>query len=578
MATIGSLNIKLALQNNMNKGLDAASSTLDKFGKNVGGLGAKLQATAKAQDDFAKGGAAAFAKAGSAAADFAGGTASALTSLAGPIGKALGMAVSFGASVAKSLFDAAKSLTMWGASSAVALGKTARDLGASTEGVAELQYAAEQLGGSAEDVTRGLAKLNSSLSAAQFGSAALRDVLNRLGLDIDQLSKMSVDQAFYKVAASIGAVPDPTKRAAAASQLFGDSARAMLPLLSQGEKGLAKFADEARKMGLAISAQQASAVEDAFVISKLRSTVEGLARQLAVNLAPWINAVVDALGKMAGTGGDMAKTVSGAFEWVARSVAELIDGLRFVAQGFLYAEKAALMFVGTTTNQFIGLIGFMDKIQTALGNTAFNGVADQAKTALDLMGRELQAADERIKAIANAPFAKDKVDEFFRNVKDKMAALDKERLAAKTGGGSTAIAARNGAQFQQSLETIQQALTPMQQFEGTLEKVNQQLAAGAISFDTYARSVGGAVAQLEKAHQLQDIRMAGAVTAGSTQAYSAVLQSTKEADARIKEKPEDRVARVLGESKNIEERQIQVLREIARAVQQLTPTVQAILP
>ena len=64
--------------------------------------------------------------------------------------------------------------------------------------------------------------------------------------------------------------------------------------------------------------------------------------------------------------------------------------------------------------------------------------------------------------------------------------------------------------------------------------------------------------------------------AGTTEAYSAVVRSTREADMRLRESPQARVARILEQSKEIERRQEKYLEEIARAL--AIPAKEVVIP
>lgn len=107
--------------------------------------------------------------------------------------------------------------------------------GASAQALAELGYAAEQTGAEASDVGIGFKSMAKKITEAANGSKSARKDIEDLGLSVEALAKMTPDQQFEALGKAIAGIPDPTKRAAAAMEIFGKSGQKLTPLLADME-------------------------------------------------------------------------------------------------------------------------------------------------------------------------------------------------------------------------------------------------------------------------------------------------------------------------------------------------------
>ena len=112
----------------------------------------------------------------------------------------------------------------------------------SIEALQRLRFAADQNGASAEGMSIALTKLNKAMGEARAGSAEMQRVFKSLGLEELVKSGASTDQVLAGLADAFSQVRDPAIKAAIASKLMGKTADEMVPLLSQGAKGLRDMA------------------------------------------------------------------------------------------------------------------------------------------------------------------------------------------------------------------------------------------------------------------------------------------------------------------------------------------------
>lgn len=120
-------------------------------------------------------------------------------------------------------------------------------MGIGTTAVQELKFAAEQSGGSIEQIGNALALMGDKLTEGGKGTVA---AVQSLGLSLDTLRASSPDQAFTAIASAISQIEDPMVRSNMAMELFSRAGASLLPVLTSDIEGLRVKAQE---MGLVIS-------------------------------------------------------------------------------------------------------------------------------------------------------------------------------------------------------------------------------------------------------------------------------------------------------------------------------------
>jgi signal transduction histidine kinase len=139
--------------------------------------------------------------------------------------------------------------------------------GASAETLSALGYAAGMTGSSMEDVEKALRKMQQN------------------GMSIDQLGS---------VADKMAAITDPAERTRYAIETFGKSGTALIPMLSAGAAGLAKFRAEAEHLGLVMSSEDAAAADElGDAMDRVRGSLKGAAMQVGAALAPMLTKVAN---------------------------------------------------------------------------------------------------------------------------------------------------------------------------------------------------------------------------------------------------------------------------------------------
>jgi len=119
--------------------------------------------------------------------------------------------------------------------------------GIGVEALQRLKYAAEQNGGTLEQVTGAVSKLGANLAG---GNKSAVGALDALGLSFQSIRNMAPDQAFTAIADAIAKVPDPMAQSKLAMDLFGKSGAELLPMM---KGNLSETAAAADALGIVLS-------------------------------------------------------------------------------------------------------------------------------------------------------------------------------------------------------------------------------------------------------------------------------------------------------------------------------------
>jgi hypothetical protein len=224
-------------------------------------------------------------------------------------------------------------------------------LGIATDKLVGLQYAGDLAGVSAEDLTTSFEKLLKNLAEAATKGGPAREALSAIGLDAKTLANESPDQAFKEIADGLVSIHNPAQRAQVAMALFGKSGQSLEPLLMSGAQGIAAAQAEAEKLGLTydrVSAAKIEAANDSW--TRVKAVITGVGNQLAIGLAPYLDAVETKLVSVATTGGGIGPKVGGAVEWVAKAIATAADYAELLPMAFYGFRAAALQSMAETLN------------------------------------------------------------------------------------------------------------------------------------------------------------------------------------------------------------------------------------
>lgn len=356
--------------------------------------------------------------------------------------------------------------------------KMAIRTGFAAETLSELAYAADISGADISMLEKGVKKMSKTIVDAGYGLETYLRVFRSLGLDIEDLMKLTPEEQFLKIGAAIADMESQTLKTAAAVDVFGRAGTMLLPLFAEGAEGIAKLRAEAHTLGIIFdeeAAAKAAALKDAQ--TALAGSVKGLSIAILNDLIPVITTVVKEFTDFFVASRVDAKTWTVAIISFFKVIVQGIEGLMLAWGAFkVFVFKLGEEIVRHLARLTMGIV-------IVTGYTKKMGVLtkthEAAKTALkDLvtigMGYN-EAADEQIEKMTSLIGGFDK---FF-------AVLDKVSAGLKTGktdmkglgdviGESVLPAARAlGDVFEDMVGT---ALPAARDLSGVLENVVTEMA------------------------------------------------------------------------------------------------------
>lgn len=211
-----------------------------------------------------------------------------------------------------------------------------KQLGITAEAVQELGYAAGQSGGNSEILEGGLKRLAATMAEAQGGSKEARKAFSALGIDMRDLKGETPDQNLEVVAEAFRRMPDGAGKAAAAMKIFGKSGVGLIPLLNEGQAGIAKLRNEAHDLGGVLDNQTAAALEDfGDQQDKIKFSIQGLKNEIVVALLPTLR--------------DMA---AGFLQWVKVNRKIIAQKIAFVVRGIVAVLRVLGRVLGAVIDVF----------------------------------------------------------------------------------------------------------------------------------------------------------------------------------------------------------------------------------
>lgn len=198
---------------------------------------------------------------------------------------AAALSVSLAAVGAGFVISGIKSGVTDGLAYASALGEVAQQLGVSTRALQEYRYVASQVGIEQQQIDDGLGKLTRSLGQAANGARVQTDAFSALGVSIrDQNGHLkTTDQILPELIAAFSRIPEPTRRAALETELFGKAGQKLDTLLAGGVSQVDNLRDAANRLGIVLSDEQISRADE--TADKLASLQQVMTAQISAQVA-----------------------------------------------------------------------------------------------------------------------------------------------------------------------------------------------------------------------------------------------------------------------------------------------------
>lgn len=195
--------------------------------------------------------------------------------------KAVGLGVALGGALKVTVFDFAA------AGDQVA--KTALRIGVGIEALQEYRYAAERTGIAQATLDMALQRFGRRVGEAGFGKGEALGAIQALGLSIfDVNGKLrSTEELLPELADKLARIESPMVRNAIAMKFFDSEGVALVQMLTEGSEGLARYREEARRLGEVIREDDARAAEGfQDVLRNLQGALRGSRNEIASQLLP----------------------------------------------------------------------------------------------------------------------------------------------------------------------------------------------------------------------------------------------------------------------------------------------------
>lgn len=171
--------------------------------------------------------------------------------------------------------------------------------GIAVEELAKLQYAAKLSDTSSEALQKGVTTLSSMMVAAASGADASSKLFEKYGIAVRKAdgSIKSSTEVLYELADLFATMPDGVEKTSMATEFFGKKMGVeLIPLLNQGGAALKAMGDEAERLGLVLSKEQAAAAaEFNDNLDRMSAAAGSLGKSIGNELIPVMNTFMQKL-------------------------------------------------------------------------------------------------------------------------------------------------------------------------------------------------------------------------------------------------------------------------------------------
>lgn len=439
------------------------------------------------------------------------------------------------------------------------IGKHAQRLNIATEALVGLQHQAELTGAGASVLDKSMRKMMQSIGElTAFGTGEADYAFKALQLDPGSLIGKSPEQQYGAIADALLSVEDQTTRVAIATKIFGRSGADMLVMLQEGSAGMKAAAKDAEYLGLTFSAIDSQKIEMANdEWYRMKSAFTGLIRELAVRFAPIMGTLANTVAEFfvewrkgieqapSATSGwiQALKGVGSVFSQILISYHEIeaMDVRMKIAQKRAFGAPTSE--INELSKEYGGHLRRIRELEQidwgSRVEDTFNRISTAVRDSTRYMGTfqdDLEEVAERFKPANDAAelFNKWLRETIQFNMTDREKQID-DLLAA---GAPTGLidALRTADRALNVRELNKQFQDPFSRFIEQASRIDA--ASAGLAAGVRERAIQSAYDEFMGADkgfgQTQTARYSGAMTRGSAEAYSTILNAGKESDKTAK--------------------------------------------
>lgn len=342
--------------------------------------------------------------------------------------------------------------------------KLAQRMGETNEVIATLNRTMSLTGVTMAELRSGQRSLETNMAKAEQGVNAQATAFGKLGVSMDEIRKLPIDQQIARVNQALRENVDASERAAVAADIFGSRSYQALALIDT--ETIERARREAELFGTALSDVDAAKVEQANdALSTIGMAIDGILKQFTVQLAPVLKAVGDLFFETAEEAGGMGNRVESAFDGIVNAavfVVNAADGIKRVfeltSDGIIIALSKVVQWFAT---EFAGIMEMLSKLPGVDLSGPVASLRGFSRTAQGVVDEAMANIDETL----NRPLAGDA----FRKMVD-------DAREAGQAAAEAAVAARQSVA--DSMPDVSGGMSPEEQaaLDERLEKLRQSFA------------------------------------------------------------------------------------------------------
>lgn len=323
---------------------------------------------------------------------------------------------------ATGLLGAVGGLALKTAKSADELNTLSKQTGITTDDLQKMQYAADLVDVSVENITGAMAKMKKGMAEGDFGKAAFET----LGVSVRDTSGALRDsnEVFYEVLTALSQIPNETERDTIAMDIFGKSADQLAGIIDDGGAALQQYGAEAENLGLILDTETLQGLND------VNDTIDQLKAQAGAELA---KAGAEALQALTPVLETVIEKLSQLFEWIGSLDESQMQAILTIA-AVVAAISPIAGIIATISGAITAFLQIWPQVQAvAAGIKAFalaNPLA-LVVAAVIALGAIVVTNWDKIRPILEAAWQK--VKDVFGKISEKVTAVtDKIKSAFET--------------------------------------------------------------------------------------------------------------------------------------------------
>lgn len=159
--------------------------------------------------------------------------------------------------------------------------------GVSVESLSALKFAAEQSGTNINSLGAALFRMNRRIGNFSTAAGPAKRALEMLGFNAKEFIGLPTEEKFMKIVEALQGIDDKALRDQLGFEILGDNFRDLQPLIASGKEGIQALMEEAQRLGIVMSEEDAQAAADfGDAMNRLQKALQAIGTQIASVIVP----------------------------------------------------------------------------------------------------------------------------------------------------------------------------------------------------------------------------------------------------------------------------------------------------